>query len=151
MAKNSVFNDSENLRRTVYVGKGIAPGTPLIYGGQPGVTITGSGDFTSTETATFGPLTIGVASKGGVGLHDGQATVAFDGSIGAVVEGINSFDDAFTVNTTTLARTPKPVYITAAGVLTTTATDNTFFGIVDDYRPNDPEPVIVKFGVKEIA
>lgn len=148
MAKNFVFHDSENLRRTVYVGKGVAPGTPLIYGGQPAVAITGSGDYTSSQTFTYGSTTVTKTTKGGFSLRDGEATLAFDGSVAANVEGVSGEADAFTINATTLAKDPKPVYITSTGTLTLTKGDNKFFGIVDFYRGElSASDTVVKFGV----
>ena len=135
MATNFIFHDVESTRREVYVGKGIAPGTALIYGGQPAVSVTGSGDYIATESQEFGDLTISTKRRGGVGLPDGKATIAFNGSAAFDVTGITSEATAFdTIDAVTLERSPKSVYITPAGELTTTATANKFFGIVDFYR-----------------
>lgn len=102
------------------VGTGVAPGTAVLSTeDQPGVTITGSGDFTKTDV--IGPYTISGIPAGGVGLADDDATVAVDGAFRFPVEGAT---DATAVNT--------PVYI-AAGALTLTAEGGVLFGKIDRF------------------
>lgn len=102
------------------VGTGVAPGTAVLSTeDQPGVTITGSGDFTKTDV--IGPYTISGIPAGGVGLADDDATVAVDGAFRFPVDGAT---DATAVNT--------PVYINA-GALTLTAEGGILFGKIDRF------------------
>lgn len=102
------------------VGTGVAPGTAVLSTeDQPGVTITGSGDFTKTDV--IGPYTISGIPAGGVGLADDDATVAVDGAFRFPVAGAT---DATPVNT--------PVYIDGAD-LTLTAEGGILFGKIDRF------------------
>ena len=100
------------------------PGTAVLGGPaniKPGVTLTGSGDW--TRTITQGPNTF-TFPGGGIGLGNLTATVAVDGAFKFPVTGA-------------VATTPvnTPVYaVVAAGVvtsLTLTAAGNTLFGRFD--------------------
>lgn len=105
------------------VGTAVAPGTAVkSTQNQPGVTLTGSGDY--TKSSTVGPYTISGIPAGGVGLPSGKATVAIDGAFRFDVTGATS---ATAGNT--------PVYITPAGVLTLTkgTAVNFLFGKVDRF------------------
>lgn len=102
------------------VGTGVAPGTAVLSStDQPGVTITGSGDYEKTEVIGLTSVTY---PAGGVGLAAEDATVAVDGAFRFPVAGAS---DATAVNTL--------VYITGAGALTLTAEGNTLFGKVDRF------------------
>ena len=102
------------------VGTGVAPGTPVLSTeDQPGVTITGSGDY--TKSAVVGPYTVSGIPAGGIGLADDDATVAVDGAFRFPVDGAT---DATAVNT--------PVYI-AGGALTLTAEGGILFGKIDRF------------------
>jgi hypothetical protein len=102
------------------VGTEVAPGTAVLSStDQPGVTITGSGDYVKTETIGAVEVTF---PAGGVGLADEDATVAIDGAFRFPVVGASS---STAVNT--------PVYITSAGALTLTEGSNTLFGKVDRF------------------
>jgi len=127
MALNVIYSDIEGERRPVPVGSDVAPGTPLIVGGRPAVTITGSGDHTNGLTTTGNDvldtlLNVGVGN-GGIGLGDEDATVAFTGTYAFPVTGASAATQRQT-----------PVYITSGGTLTLTATNNTKFGVVEFFR-----------------
>ena len=118
------------------VGSNKAPGIPVVqatsgFAGstqaiRPGFTITGSGDY--TKTTTVGPYTIssGAGVAGGVGLAPTKATVAIDGAFRYDVTGA-----------TNAIVTGAVIYAVVSGgnvtSLTTTATGNTAFGIVDRF------------------
>lgn len=125
MTKNMVFSDVESQRRVRPVGNDVAPGTPLISGGLPAVTITGSGDYDGnavTMTAN-GVTTVLAGGNGGVGLAGDEATVSFTGSYAFPVAGASAATEPGT-----------PVYLAADGTLTLTATDNDAFGVVEFFR-----------------
>lgn len=101
------------------VGSEVAPGTAVISSeDQPGVTITGSGDYEKTETIGLVSVTY---PAGGVGLAAEDATVAVDGAFRFPVDGAT---DATPVNT--------PVYYNA-GALTLTAEGGVLFGKIDRF------------------
>lgn len=79
MAKNMIFGDVPSLRRVVEVGSNVAPGTPVRTAFGPGVTLTGSGDY-KPKASTLEGVEYEVRDRGGVGLGDKEATVAFSGS-----------------------------------------------------------------------
>jgi hypothetical protein len=104
------------------VPTGTAPGTAVLGNGiKPGVTLTGSGDY--TRTISQGPNTF-TWPAGGIGLGNLRATVAVDGAFKFTVAGA-------------VASTPEntPVYaIVSAGVvtgLTLTVGSNVLFGRFD--------------------
>lgn len=125
MATNMIYSDNEKDRRPAVVGNDVAPGTPLIYGGRPVVTITGSGDYDGnaiTLTAK-GQTTVLAGGRGGVGLQDDEATVTPSGTWAFDVAGASASTDR-----------GEPVYITSGGDLTLTEGSNTLFGIVEFFR-----------------
>lgn len=125
MALNVIFSDVESERRATVVGTNIAPGTPLIVGGRPVVTLTGSGDYAGNAiTLTANGVTTTLAGgRGGQSLRPNQATVSPTGTY------------AFDVTGATYATTPGTVvYRTAAGDLTLTVGTNVKFGVVEFYR-----------------
>ena len=127
MALNVIFSDVESERRATTVGNNVAPGTPLIVGGRPVVTITGSGDYTNGLTTTCNTvidqmLEVG-EGQGGIGLADDQATVSTTGTYAFDVTGADVDTAPGTV-----------VYLTSAGALTLTEGTNTKFGIVEFFR-----------------
>lgn len=127
MALNVILSDIESERRTITVPTKTAPGTPVIFGGRPMVTITGSGDYTNGLTTTGNAvidkmLEVG-EPNGGIGLQPLEATASPTGTYGFDVTGADE-------NTTKGAI----VYITSAGALTLTAGSNTKFGIVEFFR-----------------
>jgi hypothetical protein len=104
------------------VGTNVAPGTAVrSTTNQPGVTITGSGDY--AKNTTVGPYTLS-GPAGGVGLKPTKATVATDGAFRFPVVGAS----AATAGNT-------PVYITPAGALTLTkgTATNFLFGKIDRF------------------
>ncbi len=125
MTKNMVFSDIESERRTAIVGNDVAPGTALIIGGRPVVTITGSGDYDGNAiTMTANGVTTTLAGgSGGVGLAPTEATVSPTGSYAFPVTGASSATARGTA-----------VYRTSGGALTLTASRNTKFGIVEFFR-----------------
>ena len=127
MARNVIFSEVESERRATTVGNDVAPGTPLIVGGRPVVTITGSGDYTNGLTSTGNTvidemLDVGVG-QGGIGLAADQATVSPTGTYAFDVAGA----DEDTVPGTA-------VYLASDGSLTLTVGSNTKFGIVEFFR-----------------
>lgn len=125
MALNVIFSDVESERRATTVGNDVAPGTPLIIGGRPVVTITGSGDYDGNAmTLTVGGVATTLAGgRGGVSLQDNQATVSPTGTY------------AFDVVGATAATAPGTVvYRIPAGGLTLTAGSNVKFGVVEFFR-----------------
>lgn len=127
MALNVIFSDIESERRATTVGNDVAPGTPLIVGGRPVVTITGSGDYTNGLTSTGNTvidqmLEVG-EGQGGIGLADDQATVSPTGTYAFDVTGADKDTAPGTA-----------VYLTSGGALTLTEGSNTKFGIVEFFR-----------------
>lgn len=123
MALNVIFSDIESERRQVTVGNDVAPGTALIQGGRPAVTITGSGDYAGnavTVTAN-GETTVLAGGRGGVSLRDDEATVTYTGTYAFDVEGASVSTEGGT-----------PVFIDGNDLtLTDTGTP---FGVVEFYR-----------------
>lgn len=126
MALNVIYSDIRSERRARPVGNNVAPGTPILEGDRPAVTLTGSRDYAGNAlTATYGGETITIAGgKGGESLPaDDYATVTFSGTY------------AFPVAGATAATVPGTnVYITGAGDLTLTASGNTKWGQVEFFR-----------------
>lgn len=126
MALNVIFSDIESERRVTKVGNDIAPGTPLIVGGRPVVTITGSRDYAGNAISfsVSGVSTIIAGGRGGESLPaDDYATVSPTGTY------------AFDVTGATVATQPGTVvYRTTAGALTLTAGTNVKFGVVEFFR-----------------
>lgn len=140
MAKNQIMSDVESMRYVAEVGNDVAPGTALVLGGVPVVTITGSGDYDGnaiTMTAN-GVTTVLAGGRGGVGLLDDQATVSPTGAY--------AFD---VVGATEQAVTPgvTQVYMTSGGDLTLTEGSNTPFGIAEFFRGETSETdTVVRIG-----
>lgn len=102
------------------VGTNVAPGTAVLSTeDQPGVTITGSGDYEVVES--YGPYTI-TAPAGGVGLAAEDATVAVDGAFRFPVIGA---DDTTPVNT--------PVYYDGGDLTLTQGEGGVLFGKIDRF------------------
>ena len=140
MAKNQVFADVESRRFVAVVGNDVAPGVPLLLGGVPVATITGSGDYDGNAVSiTVGSTTTTLAGgRGGIGLKATEATVSPTGAYGWPVTGATA---ASIVNGVTA------VYITSAGALTLTATNNTRFGTALFFRGElSATDTVVKIG-----
>lgn len=121
MAVNQVFRDVESRRFVAEVGSEVAPGTPLILGGTPVATITGSGDYSANELAVThkGTRIVIAGSGGGIGLQPTQATVSPTGGYAWDVDGADA--DSITQGVT-------EVYMDSSGDLTLTSSGNTRFG-----------------------
>lgn len=115
-----VYAYTQSKTRERPVPSGTAKGTAIASGSEVFVTITPRGD--ATKTATLGGVYSITYPNGAVGQRTDSATVAFDGSWAGPVVGATS---------ETVAGTP--VYIDSTGALTLTATDNTAFGVTDNY------------------
>lgn len=125
MATNLVYMGHPADNRVETLDATYGPGVPVLsLGGLPAVTLTGSGDYTKSETiAGYGTLS-GIPA-GGVGLSGKEVTLAFNGTF--------EFDkDAFggTLPTTNIDQGDE-VYINSSGELTNTAVGNTLFGYYD--------------------
>lgn len=119
MALNLVYRNTDSQNRVEDLGKTLAPGVPVLSkAGLAANTVTGSGDYTVSETVF--QYTVSGIPAGGVGLRGQEVTLAFDGT----------WEYAVTGATDTTAQGTK-VYITTAGALTLTAASNTEFGYVD--------------------
>lgn len=130
MATNVIYQGTREEQRAVPVPTKTPPGKALIVGGRPAVTITGSGDYDGNKiTLTANSETTVLAGgRGGVGLKDLEATVAFTGTY------------AFPVTGASAATSPQTVvYITSGGVLTLSASGNTKFGVVEFFRGEKSE------------
>ena len=120
MATNLVYRYTGEKTRVWDLGATFAPGLPVkSASNEPGVTITGTGNFTRSQVGP-GPTTISGIPAGGVGLEGNEATVATDGTWEFPVTG-------------GLTTTPNNtlVYITAGNALTLTAGSNVKYGVVD--------------------
>lgn len=124
MAKNLVYRNDNKQNRTVTLSATHGSGEPVLTpAGEPAVTLTGSGDYTATETIP-GVGTLSGIPAGGAGLTGKQVTVALSGTF--------EFDEDDIAGTTAATATQgQKIYITSANALTTTAGSNTFFGTVD--------------------
>lgn len=126
MALNVIFSDIESERRAVPVGNNVAPGTAIIQGGRPAVTLTGSRDYAGNQISLVvgGETMILQEGRGGESLPaDNYATVTYTGTY------------AFDVAGASVATAPGTVvYRTAGGALTLTVGSNVKFGVVEFFR-----------------
>lgn len=126
MATNLVYRNSDSQNRVEDLGATLAPGTPVVSeAGLAAVTVTGSADYTTSETVT-GVGTISGIPAGGVGLEGQEVTLAFDGTWEFLAS-----EFANTAPTPGTVAQGTAVYITTGGDLTTTEGTNTPFGYVD--------------------
>lgn len=124
MAKNLVYKNDNKQNRVEVLAATHGSGVPVIsLSGAPAITVTGSGDYTESETIVgFGTLS-GI-SRGGAGLEGKEVTLAYSGTW--------EFPEANIAGTTAATATQGlKVYITSALALTTTEGSNTFYGTVD--------------------
>lgn len=129
MALNVIFSDIRSERRPVPVGNNVAPGTPLIAGTRPAVTLTGSRDYdgNAVTVSANGETLVIAGGRGGESLPaDNYATVTFTGTYAFPVAGASA--------STTYG---TPVYIEDDGDLTLTEGTNTKYGIVEFFRGED--------------
>ena len=129
MALNVIFSDIRSERRARPVGNNVAPGTPIINGGQPAVTLTGSRDYAGNAISVTGNgETIVIAGgRGGESLPDDDyATITFSGTCTFPVAGASTATEPGTL-----------VYIETDGDLTLTEGTNTLFGRVEFWRGKD--------------
>lgn len=125
MATNLVYRNDDKNNRVETLAATHGPGVPVLsLGGAPAVTVTGSGDYTITDTTSYPPYTVSGIPAGGVGLSGKQVTLAFDGTF--------EFPEANVTGITAATMTQgTKVYITAALALTNVSTGNTLYGTVD--------------------
>lgn len=138
MALNRVFAGDDRTNEFQVVPSGTKAGDPLLIDGRPAVALTNRGDVVSESvsvTDVNGTQTV-VLQRGGVGLADNEATVAYTGTYLVPVTGATDGDSA----------TNTKVYITSGGALTLTEGSNTLFGRV--YRPKDWTNVAGELPVK---
>lgn len=125
MAKNLVYRNDNKQNRVETLSATYAPGKPVIsLSGAPAVTVTGSGDYTRTETIT-GIGSLSGIPAGGVGLTGKQVTLAFSGTWEFPVGDIAGLANV------AAATQGQKIYITSGNALTTTVGSNTLFGSVD--------------------
>lgn len=118
MATNLVYRNDNKKNRVRDLGETIAPGTAVLTPeGEPAVAVTGSADYTISETIP-GVGTLSGIPAGGVGLEEQEVTLAYDGTW--------EFDDIVDGDTLEVG---DPVYITGTGALNAAGSD--VFGTVD--------------------
>ena len=133
MTTNQIYPHSEALARAIVVGNDVAPGTPgVTKAGEPYVTLTGSGDHKPKGSIILpdgSEAEFVLRDRGGVGLADNEATVAFDGTFAFPIAGSPAEGDI--------------VYLTGSGTISKTGTK--VFGVVEFARPADGD-YAVKIG-----
>lgn len=124
MATNLVYRNADSQNRVETLAATYPSGKAVLsLGGKPAVTVTASGDSTTTDSVSFPPYTISGIPNGGVGLTGKQVTLAFDGTWEFLASGITGVTASSAQGTV--------VYITSGLVLTNSASGNTRFGTVD--------------------
>lgn len=130
MAENMYKKYTESLTREWAVPSGTQSGDVVInaQSGQVGVALGDRGD--GTRPANIPGVTGGTVANGMVGVRPGGAVVAVDGSWLLTVAGVTNGDTgaggAGTDEGTEVYR------VAADGTYTTTASGNTFIGVIDD-------------------
>lgn len=122
MATNLVFSYDEKHVEIWTLAATKGSGVPVVggaSGAQPGITLTGTGDY--TKSSTVGPYTVSGIPAGGVGLEGKEASVAVDGT----------WELAVTGATTSTAQNALVYFVASDGTLTTTAGSNKVFGKVN--------------------
>lgn len=124
MAKNLVYKNDNKQNRVEVLSATYGSGVPVIsLSGAPAITVTGSGDYTKSETI-LGVGTLSGIAAGGVGLVGKEVTLAYSGTW--------EFPEADVAGTTAATATQgQKIYITSGNALTTTVGSNTFYGTVD--------------------
>jgi len=106
MALSTVFSPAKPAEVWVSATT-VGPDVPVIsVGDQPGLTSTGTGDFTASET--FGPYTLSGIPNGSVGLAAKEVAVYVDGTFALPVTG----------GLTTTAQNVVVYAVVAAGAIT---------------------------------
>jgi hypothetical protein len=81
MATNLVYRNTDAENRVETLAATYGPGAPVTsLAGLPAVTVTASGDHTTTDSTSYPPYTISGIPDGGAGLEGKQVTLAFDGT-----------------------------------------------------------------------
>lgn len=127
MATNLVYRNTDALNRVEVLAATYASGEPVLsLAGEPAVTVTASGDSTTTDSTSYPPYTISGIPNGGVGLVGKEVTLAFDGTW-------EFPEDDFTGITTASAQGTAVNIINATLLFTNAAVSGsiTAFGYVD--------------------
>lgn len=123
MATNLVYKNDNKQNRVETLSATYGPGVPVIsLSGAPAVTVTGSGDYTKSETIPGGGTISGIPA-GGAGLTGKQVTLAFSGTW--------EFPASSITGVTAASAQGTKIFITSAGQLTGTEGTNVRFGSVD--------------------
>lgn len=81
MATNLVYRNTDSKNRVQTLAATYDSGVPVIsLDGLPAVTLTASGDHTTSDATSYPPYTISGIPDGGVGLVGKQVTLCFDGT-----------------------------------------------------------------------
>lgn len=145
MAKNLVYRNDNKKNRVQVLAATHGSGEPVIsLDGQPAVTITGSGDYVTSEVIP-GVGTLSGVAAGGVGLEGKEVTLAFDGTWEFLAS-----EFAGTAPNPTTVNNGTEVFITTDNELTTTEGSNLRFGSVDFPKDYDKTRgfVPVKIGAR---
>lgn len=133
MAENMYKKYTEAKTREWAVPAGTQAGKVVInaQSGQIGVTLTARGD--ATRAAGIPGVTGGTVPNGGAGNKPGSATVAVDGSWLLPVTGVTNGETG-SAGAGTDEGTEVYAVVSSGAVtsLTTTASGNTFVGVIDD-------------------
>ncbi len=120
MATNMVFRNEDKDNRVQVLAATYAPGVPVIsLDSLPAVTLTGSGDYTITDSTTYAPITLTAIPAGGIGLTGKEVTLAFNGTW--EFDATTGFDGAANPVPTTIANGTAINFTSATGLLTTDA------------------------------
>lgn len=119
MPTNQIYKPNRNLSKVRTVGTDVAPGTPVLVDGRPGVTDGLSGGSTQVDDR-FPGIEVTYENRGNVGYESGEALVHRDGTFELDVDGV-----------TTATPVDTKVYIDSSGDLSLTSAGNDFFGLVD--------------------
>lgn len=118
MATNLVYRNTDAKNRVQTLAATYQAGVPVIsLDSLPAVTVTASGDATTSDAVSFPPYTISGILNGGVGLVGKQVTLAFDGTW----EFLASEFDGTAPTVTTITNGTAINFKTSNGKLTTAA------------------------------
>lgn len=125
VAIQEVFAHTDALVEIWDMGAESPAFTLIAKNGRYGVSLTPTSDITGTDDIVWGPFTLSRAKQGGVG-NDLATAIDATQAAGVATDGTWEFDTITGVTTSTAQSTP--IYITAGGVLTTSASGNTLIG-----------------------